>query len=221
MSEEVLMPKMKRLDNKQKKIKIPLLNLLLIFVCTILLVASTFINIDLKHYIIPHGLFSNKNFRPEDCIYAFSIIPQIPVVMFVCSFVGKKMSASCIMLYLMLGLAGFPFFALGGGLSYIKEYGFGYLLAYIPAIIVAGIFLNKKYSILNMFLTSLCGVLIIHFCGILYMVLVALIRHDGGTFISGWIYSQSGMKVLYDFVLSFVAVIIGGYLHSFLKFITD
>ena len=221
MSEEVLIPKMRRLDKKQKKIKIPLLNLLLIFVCIILLIASTFINIDLKHYILPDGFISNKNFKPEDYIYSFSIVPQIPVVMFVCSFLGKKMSASCIMLYLILELVGFPFFALGGGLSYIKEYSFGYLLAYIPAIIVAGMFLNKKYSILNMLLAAVCGVLIIHSGGIIYMMLVALLKQDGVVFISGWINAQSGLKVVYDLVLSFVAVIIGGYLHSFLKFITD
>lgn len=221
MNENVLIPKMRRIDNKNKKIRLPLLNLILIFVCILLLIGSTFISIDIKHFIIPQGIFNDKNFTYEDFVYSFNIIPQIPFVMFVCSLLGKKMSASCIMLYLILGICGFPIFALGGGIGYIKEYSLGYLLAYIPAIIIASYFLNKKYSILNMLFATICGVLTIHFCGIIYMIFIALVKHDGGTFIKGWIYSQSGVKILYDLVLSFVMVIIGGYIHSFIKYISD
>lgn len=221
MSEEVLIPKMKRLDKKQKKIKIPILNLVLICFCTLVLIASTFVVIDLKHYILPHGFFSGKNFLYEDYIFNFSIIPQIPAVLFIGSMLGKKMAASCIMLYLILGIAGLPIYALGGGLNYVKEYSFGYLLAYIPAIIVVCAYLDKKYSILNMIIASILGVLTIHAAGIIYMVLIALIKQDGLSFVQGWISSQSGLKILYDLILSFVAVIIGGYFHSFIKFITD
>lgn len=221
MSEEVLIPKMKRLDRKQRKFKIHILNLVLILVCVLLLVGSTFVNIDLKHYIVPSGIFSGKVFKYEDYIYGFRIIPQIPVVMFICAMLGKKMSSSCVMLYLILGIIGLPLFALGGGVSYIKEYSFGYLISYIPAIIAAGTFLNKKYSFVNMLLATIFGVLIIHAGGILYMIFVALIKQDGASFISGWISSQSGLKVAYDLVLGFVGTILGGYMNSFVKFISD
>lgn len=221
MSDEVLIPKMKRLDKRQRKFKIHILNLVLILVCVLLLIGSTFINIDIKHYIVPQGLFSDKVFKPEDYIYSFSIIPQIPVVMFICAMLGKKMSSSCIMLYLILGIIGFPLFALGGGVSYLREYSFGYLVSYIPAIIVAGTILNKKYSFVNMLLATFFGVLIIHAGGILYMILVALIKQDGVSFISGWISSQSGLKIAYDLVLGLVGAILGGYMNSFIKFISD
>ena len=223
MSEEVLIPKMKRLDKRQKKIKIPLLNFVLILVCTLLIMASTFINIDLKHYILPNGFFSGeKVFTYEDFVYSFSIIPQVPVVLFVSSFLGKKMGTMSILLYIIAGLTFFPVFALGGGLLYVLQYSFGYILGYIPAAILCATFLKKsKKSYLHIFIGVLLGVFVIHFLGIIYMSLVALIKHDGLSFIKGWIGAQSGLKILYDFIISFVFVLIGRYFHSFLKYIQD
>ena len=48
---------------------------------------------------------------------------------------GKRIYS--ILLYILLGLFAIPVFALGGGPKYIFEYGFGYILAYIPAVFFA------------------------------------------------------------------------------------
>jgi hypothetical protein len=53
------------------------------------------------------------------------------------------------------------------------------------------------------------------------MAILALLKQDGKTFIQGWISAQSGLKVVYDLVLSYVAAIIGKIIRSFLKFISD
>lgn len=221
MTQEVLIPKMKRIDKKQNRLKVPFLDILLVTAALLLIVGSTFIGFDLKHYILPAGFWSGKNLMPEDFVKTFYIIPQIPVLMFICSVLGKKLAAVTVLLYLLLGLFAFPFFALGGGLTYVTSYGFGYLLSYLPAVIIAASFLNRKYSFMNMFLASLCGVLIIHLFGILYMVLISVLKHDGSTFVSNWIAYQSGLKVIYDFVLSYVLILIGKYIHSGIKFLTD
>ena len=163
----------------------------------------------------------NPMLAKEDYIFTFFIIPQIPVLMFVCSSLGKKLATLTVLLYLTLGLFAFPIFALGGGITYFTEYGCGYLLAYLPAVVIAGSFLNKKYSFLNMFFATVCGVLIIHILGIIYMMLLALLKHDGGTFISGWIAAQSGLKIVYDLVISFVFVLIGKYVNIFIRFVLD
>lgn len=220
MTQEVLIPKMKRLDKKHRKVKVPILNFVLIIFCTLLLIGATFINIDFKHYIIPADIFSNKSLLPEDYIWQFSIIPQIPTLMLVCSILGKKMSATSVALYLIAGLFIIPVFALGGGISYITEYSFGYILAYFPAVILAGSLL-KKYTFFDIIKAALCGVLIIHFFGIIYMSIIALLKHNGLDFISGWIKAQSGLKIIYDIVISFVFMIIGKYIHEFLKMIQD
>jgi len=221
MSEEVLIPKMKRLEGKQKRVKIPINNFILVILCTLLIICATFVNIDIKHYIIPQGFSFGKMFASEDFVYSFYIVPQIPILMFTCSVLGRKLSITCTCLYVILGLFAFPFFALGGGLTYIGEYSFGYILAFILGVFIAGSFLNKKYSFLNMILASILGVLIIHFCGIIYMSLIALIKGDGKIFIQTWISAQSGLKVVYDIILSFVGILIGKYVHDFLKFLSD
>lgn len=220
MSQEVLIPKMTRIDKTKRKIKIPMLNIVLILFCTFLIIISTFVNIDIKHYIIPADFFTKKVLSSEDYITNFYLIPQIPTVMLVCSTLGKRMSLTSVILYIIIGLFLFPTFALGGGLKYIAMYSFGYILAYIPAIILAGKFLNK-YSFLDMIKATLTGVLTIHILGILYMIVIALIKHSGGTFISGWISAQSGLKIIYDICASFVLVLIGKYLHEGIKFISE
>jgi biotin transport system substrate-specific component len=218
MSEEALIPKMTRIDKQKRPVKIPLINFVVIIFCTLLIIASTFININLKHYIIPMDLFTNKNLVMDNFIFCIPFIPQIPIVMFICSVLGRRMALTSVILYIIIGLFFCPVFALGGGIKYFGEYGFGYILAYIPALLVAGKLLDK-YSFLDMIKASLAGVFTIHICGVLYMILVALVKNSGSMFILGWITAQSGLKIVYDLIASFVLILIGKYLHEGLKFI--
>lgn len=218
MSQEVLIPKMTRIDKKKRKIKVPLINFVIIIFCTLLIIASTFLNLNIKHYIIPLDLFTNRNLTSESFVYSLLFIPQIPTIMFICAILGRRMALTSVMLYITIGLFLFPVFALGGGIKYIGEYGFGYILAYIPAIIIAGKLLDK-YSFLDMIKATLAGVFTIHMFGILYMLIIALIKQSGTMFIEGWIVAQSGLKIIYDLIISFLAILIGKYIHEGLKFI--
>lgn len=56
---------------------------------------------------------------------------------------GAKWGAISQVLYLCLGLLGLPVFSLGGGLSYVLQPTFGFLLGLVPAAAVAGL-LRKK-----------------------------------------------------------------------------
>lgn len=221
MSEDILIPKMTRRNKRKRKVKIHLLNLIIVIFGTLLLVASTFLNIDIKHYFIPFDIFTNKNLTAEDFIYSFFIIPQIPMLMFVCSALGKRMAITSVVLYILAGITVFPIFALGGGIRYVLEYGFGYIFAYLPAAVIVGNLLGKKYTYPDMIKATLAGVLSIHVLGILYMCIIAIAKHDGIGFITGWIAAQSGLKIIYDLIFSFVLVIIGKYLHKVLLFITE
>ena len=221
MTEEILIPKMKRLDKRQRRIKIPIINIALIFFCTLMIISATFLNVNIKHYIIPWDLFSNKSITADSFVSTYGIIPQIPIVMFVCAIIGKRMALMSVIIYIIAGLFFIPVFALGGGIKYMAEYGFGYILAYIPAVIIAGNLLRKQYSFKNMFLAALYGVLTIHITGIIYMTIVALFKHESGLFISGWISAQSGIKIVYDLIVSYVFILIGKYLHSGIKFIME
>lgn len=185
--------------------------MLLIFCCVVLIIWSTFVQVNITHFIIPKGLFSGDNLTYKDFLYTYTIIPQIPIVMFVGALMGRKYGVTSVVLYILLGLFAIPVFAVGGGLKYIFEYGFGYILAYIPAVFFAGSILKSGFSNRNIIHAALVGVLTIHIIGVLYMLFIAGLRHEGLTFMTSWIVYQSGIKIIYDFVLSFATIFVAKY----------
>ena len=191
---------------KKDGIKFSLATILLMLGCTYLIILSTFLQLDITHVIIPGKIFSSEKLVFSDFLYTYKFIPQIPVIMFIGAFLGRRFGLISILLYIVLGLSFLPVFGLGGGPKYILEYGFGYILAYVPAMILADIVLENGFSNKNILKASLIGVLTIHVLGILYMLFIAGLQHEGGAFIKGWIIAQSGIKIIYDFVFSFAAL---------------
>lgn len=185
---------------------------LLVVLCTFLMIISTFYEFSLSHFILPAEVFKGTAHFPKDFVYTYKIIPQIPAVMFTAAFLGKRYGLASVILYLILGLFCIPVFALGGGPGYLLEYGFGYLIGYIPAVFFAGSIIKSGFSCRNIAQAVLVGVFTIHIIGIFYMIFIAAIRHEGWNFISSWILYQSGIKVLYDFALSFAAMFVARYL---------
>ncbi len=189
---------------------------LLVVLCTFLMIISTFYEFSLSHFILPAEVFKGTAHFPKDFVYTYKIIPQIPAVMFTAAFLGKRYGLASVILYLILGLFCIPVFALGGGPGYLLEYGFGYLIGYIPAVFFAGSIIKSGFSCRNIAQAVLVGVFTIHIIGIFYMIFIAAIRHEGWNFISSWILYQSGIKVLYDFALSFAAMFVARYLKIIL-----
>ena len=215
---EAMVPHIKRRSKEQRKIKIPVLNFLLVLFCVFILICSTFIQLDITHPIIPN-LFSGKHLVKSDFFYTYSIIPQVPAVLFIIGLLGRKMGLTSIILYILLGLFALPIFALGGGFSYITEPSFGYILAYIPAGYFAGSVIKEEFSIINILKAGIIGVLIIHITGIIYMLCVALFKENGWAFIKGWILTQSMLKFAYDYILSIIALIVAKYGNKFVKYL--
>ena len=215
---EAMVPHIKRISKEKKRIKIPTLNLLMVLFCVFMLICATFIQFDITHPVIPN-LFSGKHLTKADFFYTFSIIPQVPIVLFIIGLLGRKMGLTSIILYILIGLCAVPIFALGGGITYITEPSFGYILAYIPAGYFAGLILNEEFSFINILKASIAGVLIIHLVGIIYMIFVALIKEDGWIFIKGWILVQSMLKIVYDFVLSILLLVIARFGNKIVKYL--
>lgn len=199
-------------------IRFSLGTLLLVLACTYLIVLATFVQLNITHFILPQGFFQGESLNFKDYLHSYKLIPQIPIVMFVGAFLGRKYGITSILLYIILGLSTVPLFALGGGPKYILEYGFGYILAYIPAVFFLGTILKSGFTIKNMLKAVFVGVLTIHVFGLLYMLLIAALRHEGATFIVSWIHVQSGIKIVYDLILSFGAVFFAKYAKIILWF---
>ena len=199
---------------KGEPIKITFGTLILTGLCVLLIIIATFTQITLKHPYFPLNTFTFLAGNVTDAeilhhfIKSYKYIPQIPVVFFIVALLGRKFGILSILIYIILGLF-FPIFALGGGISYLFEYGFGYILAFIPAIFFAGTLLKGKTDLLRVFLISLIGVLTIHILGILYMFFIATLRHAPMDLVTGWIMSQSGVQIIYDIFFAMIAIFLG------------
>lgn len=214
----------KRIEKQLKKFKYenqPLrLNLgilILVGLCSFLIVIATFTQFDFNHFILPGDAFSyiGADFKNPAVMAHFikhyRYIPQIPAIMFVSALLGRRFGLASVLIYILVGLFLAPVFALGGGLEYVFQYGFGYIIAYIPAVFFIGSILKSGLTYLNMLQATFVGVMTIHTVGILYMLFIAALQKESGAFILGWISAQSGSKILYDLLFGFIAMVAAKY----------
>ena len=211
MTEEAVKPRVKTIRTNKSGLKFSISSILLIIFCAFLLVISTFIQLNIMHFSIPAALFSSGELKIQDYVHNFNLIPQVPAVMFIAALLGRKFGLASVLMYILTGLFIMPVFALGGGWRYIGEYGFGYILAYIPAVYLTGTILKNGFTYKNALKAVFAGIFTIHIIGILYMLVIAGIRHEGWMFTTGLIIAQSGVKIIYDFIFSFLAVLVAKY----------
>lgn len=88
--------------------------------------------------------------------------------------IGPYLGALSQLVYVILGLIGLPVFTTGGGLSYIFNPTFGYLLGFIIAPIIIGKIFNgtPKTSFLHSLIGCFLGVLVIYIIGVPYMYMI-------------------------------------------------
>lgn len=114
--------------------------------------------------------------------YPLGVTFQIGAVLFTGCMGGKNAAALSQIAYVLLGLVlyerfGLEVFSQGGGLGYFREPSFGYLLGFIPAGWVCGMLaFRAKRSLERLAFASICGVLVVHLCGLSYLVLGHLFR---------------------------------------------
>ena len=206
---------------KGEPIKVTLGTLVMTGLSIILLIIATFSQITVQHPYFPLDTFDFMASSPSDIeiirhfIKSYDYIPQIPVLFFIVALMGRKFGLTAIIGYIILGMF-FPIFALGGGVSYLFEYGFGYILAYLPAVFFAGTLLKGKTDYLRIPVIALFGVVTIHILGILYMLFISTIRHAPMELITSWIASQSGVQMLYDVFFTIIGIILGKQLRKLL-----
>ncbi len=110
-------------------------------------------------------------------LHSLKVTIQIAAVLLVGCLGGKNAGAISQIAYLALGLSGFQVFAQGGGLTYLQEPTFGYLLGFVPGAWLCGYLAFRKPPRLELLLLScLAGLAVIHLTGLLYLGGLALLR---------------------------------------------
>jgi biotin transporter BioY len=86
-------------------------------------------------------------------------------------FLGSRKGALSQLSYLFLGLAGLPWFSLGGGMAYLMSPTFGYILGFVAAAFLAGLFkesgLIKDFK--SLFLMLLLCNAVIYLPGLIWL----------------------------------------------------
>ena len=114
---------------------------------------------------------------------AFIKIP-IPVVPLTLQFLftmlaglllGGRLGALCVAVYILLGLAGLPIFAEGGGLWYIVKPSFGYLIGFCLGSYVTGKMVEKhqKTTLTRYFIANFTGLFIVYAIGMIYYYVIS------------------------------------------------
>jgi len=121
----------------------------------------------------------------------FSDVP-ITLQFFFCALGGVILGANKAMtaelLYVAMGLMGLPVFTKGGGIGYIAQPTFGYLIGFIFAAFTIGKLFEKqnsdltKISFINIYLSMLAGILVIYSCGLPYLYYYSIFSNSPKAF---------------------------------------
>lgn len=99
---------------------------------------------------------------------------QLEFVLLAGILLGPKLGALSVIVYVVIGLLGVPVFANGGGITYIFQPSFGYLIGFILGAFVTGLIANKEKnpSFLRVLTGSLLGLAIVYIFGMVYFYLI-------------------------------------------------
>lgn len=104
--------------------------------------------------------------------HSLGVTYQVGAVLLVGCLGGKNAAAMAQIAYLLLGLTWVNIFAQGGGLDYIQQPTFGYLLGFVPGAWVCGwLAFRVPTRLESLAFSCLVGLLTIHAIGLSYLVI--------------------------------------------------
>lgn len=102
---------------------------------------------------------------------SLGITYQVGAVLLTGCIGGPTAGAIAQIAYVVLGLFWLPVFAQGGGIEYIQEPTFGYILGFVPGAWLCGwLAFRAKATLESLTLSTFAGLLVIHLVGIVYAV---------------------------------------------------
>ena len=115
-------------------------------------------------------------------VFSLGVNYQVGAVLLTGCMGGRNAAALSQVAYLMLGLVLFerfelPVFTEGAGLGYLRSPTFGYLLGFVPAGWLCGyLAFRAKPALERLAFSALCGLVVLHLCGLIYLLIGHLFR---------------------------------------------
>lgn len=132
---------------------------------------------------------------------------------------GANQGAASVGVYILLGLVGVPVFTKGGGLSYIFQPTFGYLIGFVAGAWLAGYIVKKRgnYSIKTMLLAAFAGAGVDFVIGIPYFYLIMNLYLQNEMGIGAVVYSTFLLFLPADVILMIFAAVFASKVCPILK----
>lgn len=88
---------------------------------------------------------------------------------------GPELGATAVGIYLLLGLAGVPVFANGGGIGYVFQPSFGYLIGFALGAYVTGRIAHSvpRASYKRILAANFAGLAVVYLCGMVYYYIIS------------------------------------------------
>jgi len=104
-------------------------------------------------------------------------IPPVPItlqlafVVYAGIFLGGRRAMMSQLLYLMIGLIGIPIFANGGGITYVFQPTFGYLIGFLLCATIVGYGVERlnRVTFTGVLAWSLLGLALVYLVGVFYL----------------------------------------------------
>lgn len=108
------------------------------------------------------------------------LFPLVPITLqlFFCIYAGLLLGIRNAffsqLLYIVIGLVGVPVFASGGGIGYVFNPTFGYLIGFLLAATVVAVLVNKadEVKLVKVLGASIIGLLLVYLVGNVYLFLI-------------------------------------------------
>lgn len=133
---------------------------------------------------------------------------QLPMVIVTSIILGKKDGSIAVLVYLLGGVMGIPWFAAGGGIAYVLKPTFGFLLSFLTAALFSahGSKDNKLFPSLTF---ATIGTLSVWIIGMLYYTGInVMYLGKTGSYLATLV-SILSLDVLLDLTLTYFSVVIG------------
>ncbi len=131
---------------------------------------------------------------------------------------GSKLGAVSAGVYMVVGLIGLPVFTQGGGIAYVMQPSFGYIIGFIPAAFLVGFITERKKNppLKLSLLASFSGLFVTYCVGTVYYYFVLKYAH--GVDLGVWVLLTRCFFLVApgDIVLCFVAAALSGKLCRFM-----
>lgn len=122
---------------------------------------------------------------------------------------GKRLGAISIAIYVIIGLLGVPVFTQGGGIGYVLQPTFGYLVAFILGTYATGAIAEKgEPTFKRLWVASLVGLVIVYVIGMVYLYIICNYVLGSTQTVSAVLMSCFVFVIPGDFALSILAAYI-------------